>query len=151
MLEMDSSEITCLLNSSEDRIIKKWLVSLGIYLTVLLFVMSIFKYHNYDIYYGTVALENNNYILKLFINEDDMSDFNTSILLYNNEKINYELSYISDKLYITDNFEMGYEVHMIIDLNEEDKILNNIIEIKKRLEDTTMMQTIINFIKKGMI
>lgn len=139
------------INKIEDNISKKWLLCLSILMLILLIISFKYEYNEYERYLGIVDRIDDNYVIKLYVSEDKMINFTGSTLLINNQLVEYTILSVSDKIYISESLTKGYEITIICDINQDDKVLNNILSIEKKLNKTTIMKKILNKIKKGLM
>lgn len=130
-----------IMNEKPSKIIS-WITILATLLFTLLIISILFKYHLYSNYIGYVQIDNK-YNIKVII-DDELPTINKEYKLYiNNQKYKYKIVEI--------NKQVGYyEMYIKCDLDKSLLINNNIITVRFKKEQTTLIRELIKKFKKGM-
>ena len=112
---------------------------LSIILIIILFLMiliSIFcKFKFYSSYSGIVKSEGGKFYVSCLFDNNEYLKIKESFLVYDKKQIDYEIRSIDEDYVLTDNGPKKL-VHISIDLDERDKINNNVIQLKFGEEKT---------------
>lgn len=127
---MNSIQSYIILNRKTNNITK-----FIIYLIILMFIFFLFLMHlKYTKYYTTVGQvinENDYYQLLVYVPIDKLKIIKENQSLFiNNIKYNYKISYIYDYYTISNQVDNYIKVILDIKLENKDKIVNNLINIK---------------------
>ena len=130
-----------IMNEKPSKIIS-WITILATLFFTLLIISIFFKYHLYSNYIGYVQIDNK-YNIKVII-DDELPTLNKDYKLYiNNHKYKYKIVEI--------NKQVGYyEMYIKCDLDKSILINNNIITVRFKKEQTTLIRELIKKFKKGM-
>lgn len=127
---MNSVQSYIILNRKTNNITK-----FIIYLIILMFIFFLFLMHfKYTKYYTTVGQvinEKDCYQLLVYVPIDKLKIIKENQSLFiNNVKYNYKISYIYDYYTISNQVDNYIKVVLDIKLENKDKIVNNLIDIK---------------------
>lgn len=135
-----------ILNKSTNKIIKSFII-LSIFIVLLLVLILNIKYKKYYYLYGQV---DNNYRLILYCDIDNLEIIkkNNKIQIDNNI-YNYKILSIDTKYTVLNNTNNYIQIVIDINLNSEDKITNNILQLKILVSNKKLFYYLIDYIKKG--
>ena len=139
---MDSSIV---IEARTSKVISVFIYSLVIALILFLIVAIKYKFYLYEHYLGYVIKRDDNYYVSLYVEDNKIPGFKDIIIIVDNEEVDYKILEISKEYYFLDN-KKYHVIVLEMKIKEEQKIENNVINLKFKLEETNL----INQIKKGM-
>ncbi|MDD2181046.1 MAG: hypothetical protein PHW32_01620 [Bacilli bacterium] len=128
-----------------------WITILIITLVIFLIVGTWYEYPKYLNYHGNVIREEEKYLIKTMILEDDLIKVKKSKLIIDKNFVNYKINYINPIYYINQQEEKYYELILDTELNDNIKLENLPILMRFELSKTTLMRELIDKLKKGMM
>lgn len=140
-------EIECIMNQKEHHSVKLWLI-IVLLLMIILYISLFHEYKMFKTYQATVIHQNNKYYLNLYLTDQQLIKFNYKKMYIDNKIVNKKIISISNEYILT---EMGKFRLVTLDanINKDDKINNNLIEIKIHERNTTIMKELIDKLVKG--
>ena len=138
---MDSSMI---IEAKTPKVISIFIFSLVMALIIFGFVAIKYKFYLYEHYLGYVIKKDDNYYLTIYVEDNKIPALKDSVIVVDKELVNYKILEISKEYYLLDN----NKYHLIVletKIKEEEKIENNVINLKFKLEETSLAKQI----KKG--
>ena len=139
---MDSSMIV---EARTSKVISIFIISLIIASIVFVIIAFKYNYYLYEHYLGYVIKQNNNYYITVYVEDHKIPDFRNSIVIVNEKEVDFKILEISKEYYILDNNKYHLIV-MEIEIEEELRIENNIINLTLKTEKTRLIRQI----KKGL-
>ncbi|MCM1371204.1 MAG: hypothetical protein NC181_04895 [Clostridium sp.] len=134
-----------ILNRKTPLKIISWLFILISFSTFLIIFGGFYKFKKYQSY---ISIFTSNHLI-LLVEEKNISNIGNRFIL-DNKIYNFSIESIS-KDYVIENNKNYREVLLNVDLEENYKIENNILNINLEGNDTTLLKEIIKFFKKGMM
>ncbi len=128
-----------------------WITILIITFTSILIFGIYYKYPKYLNYQGNIIKENEKHLIKILVKEDDILNIKKGKLILNKFEIYHEIYYINPIYSIDIKEEKYYEILINCNLSDDLKYEQLPVIVKFELSNTTLMQEIINKIKKGMM
>lgn len=95
-------------------------------ISIIISVTQKFKF--YFSYNGIIINEGGKFYVSCLLDDNELTKIKNTFLIYDKRKTNYEIIKIENEYVLT---ELGPKklVYMNIDLNEEDKINNNVVKL----------------------
>lgn len=121
-----------------------WKIILGFILILVIFIFSCYKFQKTSHYLGVIHNENNS-ILKLYINEEDIHNLHNQVLQVNNKKTKYEILNISEQAIYTNQGEKQHEVKLKL----KEQANDGVVMVNFKSPQTTLIKEIIYKLKKG--
>lgn len=110
--------------------------ALLVILVILMLIISLFyKFTFHFSYNGIVIYEEGEYYVSIILSDNEISKIKKVFLVVDKNHINYEVSKISSEYVLTESGPKR-EVQLKFNLNEEDKINNNVIILNFIYEKT---------------
>lgn len=134
----------------KTKLVTNVFVFVSILIIASLIIVSQFKYVKYYRTYGQVINDSNKYQLALYLNP-----YYLNVIKSNNnlkiDNINYEykISYIGSEYVISNNCNNCLMVVLDIDLKNEDKIINNMLNIEVLESDKKLFCYVKYYFLKG--
>lgn len=140
-------EIDCIMNQKNHNSVKLWLI-IVLLLMIILYISLFHKYKIFKTYQATVIHQNDNYYLNLYLTDQQLIKFNYKTMYIDNKLVSKKIISISSDYILT---ELGKFRLVTLDtnINKDDKINNNLIEIKIHERNTTIMKELIDKLVKG--
>lgn len=129
-----------IMNERPSKIVS-WITILIILFVILLIISLLFKF---NIYQNNIGYIDNNYNLRIIINDSSFPISKKYKLYIDNKRYKYKIIKIEKK-------DRYYELLIKCKLNKELLISNNIITVRFKKGETTLMKELIKKIKKGMV
>ena len=132
----------------------KHLIKFYIYISLIVFVSLILilniKYKKYFQTKAIVINDNVNYNLNIYLspNKINIIKSNNSIIIEDKE-YNYKIKSISKDYILSNDFNNYIEIILEVNLKEEDKINNNILEVKLIENDQKLFYYLKDYLKEG--
>lgn len=132
----------------------KHLIKFYIYISLIVFVSLILilniKYKKYFQTKAIVINDNVNYNLNIYLspNKINIIKSNNSIIIEDKE-YNYKIKSISKDYILSNDFNNYIEIILEVNLNEKDKINNNILEVKLIENDQKLFYYLKDYLKEG--
>lgn|SRR5574344_2262983 len=101
-------------------------------LILITFLIFIILYYKYDLVTNTsiqIIKKEESYFAKVYLKYNDINILKNAILVIDDKKYNYTIKEISSEYYLDDNLNKYIEIILDINLNDVDKINNNILNI----------------------
>lgn len=136
-----------ILNKKTNFIIKLF-ISISITIFVTFIILSQINYTKYLKINGYVLENDNKYQLSLYLSPYELKIINnTNKLIIDKKEYEYKIDYVA-KEYIILNNKNYINVVLDIDLNEKDKIVNNILNLKIKESDKKLFYYIKDYVIK---
>jgi len=133
-----------IINRKTSQSIIIWIMLLLLFFLIFLIIAFNYKYSNYETYLGYVIKNESEYNIVLYVEKNKINSLYNCKLLIEKEAFNFKIKSISKDYYIISNTNY-YEVILDINLKENWKIENNILNITLEKPKTTIYKQI----KKG--
>lgn len=140
-----------LINSQTPRRIVSFRTILIVTFIIFIIIGNYYKYPRYLNYRGNIIKEDNKYLIKTLIKEDDLLKLKKSNLIIEKESLDFTINYIDPIYYLDQQQQKHYEITLNSLLPKEFKQENMPILVKFKLSKTTLVKELIKKIKKGMI
>ncbi len=140
-----------LINSQTPRRIVSFRTILIVTFITFIIIGNYYKYPRYLNYRGNIIKEDNKYLIKTLIKEDDLLKLKKSNLIIEKESLDFTINYIDPIYYLDQQQQKHYEITLNSLLPKEFKQENMPILVKFKLSKTTLVKELIKKIKKGMI
>lgn len=111
----------------------------------------LYNYHRYLNYLGRVVINDDEYVIKILIKEDEIPFLKGHTLTINNQEEKYEIINISDEYRVDEKYRKYYEVTIKSKIDDKLIINNNIINLYIKLPKTTLFKEVKKKIKKGLM
>lgn len=141
-------KVDLLINNKDNNSIKIWLMIVLLLLSTIISVSLFYEYKVIKTYQATVVNQNNNYYLNLYLTDNELLKFNQKKIYIDNKLVNKTVIAISSEYILTEIGKFRL-VTLETEINEIDKINNNVIEIKIYERDTTIMKELIDKLVEG--
>lgn len=148
-IDVFDNSAVIMMRKSPPKIIS-WITIITISLIAFLIVSIFYKYNRYTNYIGTIVKEDEQYYVKLFIEENKIITFSDSKLLINSKVVEYQIETISKNYYLNEHSEKMYEVSLRCVLPQNLIIANNLVQLRFESLKTTIMHNVIENIKREM-
>ncbi len=146
---MDNIDIynnsSVILSRKVPKKIISWVTILCSFLIFIIIFGTFIKFSKYE---NTIGIVNGN-TLTVLLEPNKLNNIKNKLFI-KNKQYEFKVKSIS-KDYVISNNKNYYELILDLDLDEEYKINNNILEISIELEKTTLLKEALKFFKKGMI
>lgn len=100
----------------------------------LVFISIFYKFHFYFSYVGFVSWEDD-YCVSLLLDNNEIDEIKKTFLVYDKRKVSYNVVKIDSDYVLTDSGSKRL-VYIRFQLNDSDKILNNVVSLKFVYEAT---------------
>lgn len=101
-----------------------------IMLIFCLIMLSLFYEFDFsDSYNGIVRMEEGNYYVYILVDDNDISEIGNQYLVVDNKKTEYRIIKIEQEYVLTDYGPMR-GLYLSFNINDDDKILNNVMTLK---------------------
>ncbi len=117
------------------------------FISIILFG-TYYKYHKYLKYTGNVVKDNEKYLIKIVVEEDEILNIKKGILILNNKELEHEIFYIKPVYYLEDQNQKYYEVFVKCNLEKAYQYENLPITVKFKLPETTLMKEVLKKLRK---
>lgn len=128
-----------IIENRKSKSILVFLIVLSISFILFIIIMFKYKYHDYNNYFGYVKKFEDKFYVLIYLEEEMISSLDDSILLINGDEYDFEIIQIN---YYNLNNKLYYETLIDINLAEEWKIDNNIINIILKSKEKTLIKEI---------
>ena len=116
---------------------------------VSLLIISQFKYQKYYQTTAQVTKENNQYQLTLFVDPYKLKVIkNTDKIIIDDYETFYKIESISNEYFINNN-NCYLQIKLNVKLEDKDKIINNILQVKFLESNKKIIYYLENYLKKG--
>lgn len=129
-------------------IMKIWWIIVLIIMIIFIIISTMFKYNKY-LYYRGVVVKEEEYFLKIYVDEKDINKIIVNELIIDDKNYKYKIKKISESYFIGEDSKKYKEILLDVNIKDDMKIINNIIDIRFKLEKTTIMKEIINVVKRS--
>ena len=129
-------KVCCLNNLVFYRVRSLYFYSLFLIVVLLfmIFVSIFYKFHFYFSYIGFVCLEDDYYV-SLLLDNNEIDEIKKTFLVYDKNRVSYDIIKIDSDYVLTDTGSKRL-VHIKFQLNDNDKIVNNVVSLKFGYEST---------------
>ena len=135
--------------NKKTNLITKLFISISIMILITLSILTQFKYKTYYQTFGQVIKENNNHKLTLYIDPYKLKVIkNNNLIIIDDKKYNYTIDLIDDEYIVSDNLTNYLKVILNVNLKQEDKINNNILEVRILESDEKIIYYLKEYFKK---
>jgi len=145
---MNNIKSYIILNRKTSYIINFFLI-LSFMILVSLLIISQFKYQKYYQTTAQVTKENNQYQLTLFVDPYKLKVIkNTDKIIIDDYETFYKIESISNEYFINNN-NCYLQIKLNVKLEDKDKIINNILQVKFLESNKKIIYYLENYLKKG--
>ena len=138
-----------IMNRKTSPIIKVYIIISLVFIFTALLISQL----NYKKYYksiGQVLKEENIYYLSLYLYPHKLNIIKkNNKLIIDDYEYNYSIEKIENEYFIANDYNSYLKVDLNINLKEEDKIVNNVLEVKILESNQKIFYYIKNYLKKG--
>ena len=138
-----------IMNRKTSPIIKVYIIISLVFIFTALLISQL----NYKKYYksiGQVLKEENIYYLSLYLYPHQLNIIKkNNKLIIDDYEYNYSIEKIENEYFIANDYNSYLKVDLNINLKEEDKIVNNVLEVKILESNQKIFYYIKNYLKKG--
>ena len=146
MNEIDSYIIE---NRKIGFVIKVFII-ISIIIFVSLIILSGLRYKKYYQTIGIVIRDENKYKLTLYLDPYKLKIIkNNNVLIIDDLEYKYTINYINNEYVISNNYTNYLNVVLDIELKKEDKIENNILQVKVLESNKKIFYYLKDYLKKG--
>ena len=124
-----------LLFNKENKITTLFSIILILIVAVTLNIIFFYKFEFHSSYNGIVLREENEYYVSIILSDNELKKIKKNLLIVDKEKINYEIEKISEEYVLTETGPKRL-VYIKINLKDEEKIINNVVELNFTYKDT---------------
>lgn len=135
--------VDLIINKKNTNFIKIWLLLVSLLMTIILSVSLFYEYKIIKKYQATVINQNNNYYLNVYLTDGELLKFNQK-QMYIDDKLTYKKIVSISRDYVLTEFGKFRLITLETNIKNEDKINNNLLEIKLYERDTTIMKEVKN-------
>lgn len=140
---------SAIINVEIPKVIIYWITILLIALIFILTFSVFYQYPKFLNYQGNVIKEDDKYLIKILVKEDEVLKIKNSKLLIEQKEVKHEVYYINPLYSLDIQNQKYYEVLIKCNLDKSLQYDNLPIHVKFQLTNTTLMKEAINKIKKG--
>jgi len=134
----------------KTKFITNIFILISIIIIIALLLITQLKYKKYYQTNGQVIKENNIYQLSLYLDPYKLKIFkNNNKIIINEKEYIYNIKSISDEYIISNDLKNYVKVILDINLNKEDKIVNNILNLKILESNKKIIYYLKDYFKKG--
>ena len=130
------------------KVPKKIISWISVLISITLFIIIFGTFVKFMKYEKTIGIVNKN-TLTVLLTKDKLNEIKNKLIIKNKE-YEFSINSISKDYIISDN-KNYYEVILDLELDDEYKINNNILDISIELGKKTLLKETLNFFKKGMV
>ena len=128
--------------------IVSWITVLIIGLVIFLFISIFYKYNDYIYLDAKVLEDNEKFYLQTYLNDDYIKKISKATLIVDGIEQVFIISKITPSYYNDSNSNNIYEVLLEAPVNQKLNINNNIVELRFKLSQTTLINKFMTNIKK---
>lgn len=136
-----------IINKKTSLSIILWIIFLIISFIIFIIISLKYEYYIYQSYFGYVKKIDDSFYTIIYVARDKIDELSKSNLLVDNKEYDFKVVSISEEYFTIDD-KLCYQVILDFDVEEEDKIENNIIDIVLKNNKTTIYQELKKGIKK---
>jgi len=114
---------------------------LCMFLIVVLIFISVFLKFNFSVSYSGIVSEEEYYVL-VYISDNGLQNIKKNVLVVDKVSLDYDIVRISDEYVLSDNGPVR-AVYFKFNLNDNDKIVNNVVKL-----NFVYKSTIFNYLKE---
>lgn len=148
---LDNGDFFPILNINHPKQIISWITILIISTFSIVVVGLYYEYPKYLKLRGEVIEEQNEFLIKTIVLEDDLLKLKKGKLIIENQYTKHQINYIKTTYYLDNHEQKYYEVLLNVNLDVHLKKNQLPVLMKLELPKTTLIKEFINSIKKGMI
>ena len=131
-----------------------FVINLFIIISIMIFVslimLSSLKYKKYYQTTGIVIRDENKYNLTLYLDPYKLKIIkNNNVLIIDDLEYKYTINYINNEYKISNNYTNYLNVVLDIELKQEDKIENNILQVKVLESNKKIFYYLKDYLKEG--
>lgn len=131
-----------------------FVINLFIIISIMIFVslimLSSLKYKKYYQTTGIVIRDENKYKLTLYLDPYKLKIIkNNNVLIIDDLEYKYTINYINNEYKISNNYTNYLNVVLDIELKQEDKIENNILQVKVLESNKKIFYYLKDYLKEG--
>ena len=108
-----------------------------IVLIISIIISITYKFKFYFSYNGIIVNEGGNYYVSCLLDDNEITKIKKTFLIYEKEQKNYEIKKIENEYILTETGPKRL-IYMNIDLDEQDKINNNVVKLKFEYKTTLL-------------
>ena len=128
----------------------KVFIIISIIIFVSLIILSGLRYKKYYQTIGIVIRDENKYKLTLYLDPYKLKIIkNNNVLIIDDLEYKYTINYINNEYVISNNYTNYLNVVLDIELKKEDKIENNILQVKVLESNKKIFYYLKDYLKKG--